>query len=148
MLKGMSAYKSIKTITHNLSLPPSSLSLSCSLPHSPFPLHHSLSSPFPLPPPPLSLSLSPQTLGRRVKTKNAANPVVTECVLLSPDSKDGARKTYTVQDFVRKVDMNGKVLVSLELPALAVLDQFRSFKITPRSQVTLITKSHEPEKVC
>ena len=83
-----------------------------------------------------------------MKTKSAAKPPVTKCVLLSPDSKDGARKTYTVQDFVRKVDMKGKVLVSLELPALAVLDQFRSFKITPRSQVTRITRYHEPEKVC
>ena len=49
------------------------------------------------------------------------------------------RRTYTVQDFVRRVDMKGKVLVSLELPALDPLDRFRSFKVTPRSQVTRIT---------
>ena len=35
--------------------------------------------------------------------------------------------------------MKGKVLVSLELPALDTLDRFRSFKVTPRSQVTRIT---------
>ncbi|KAK7112653.1 uncharacterized protein [Littorina saxatilis] len=50
------------------------------------------------------------------------------------DSKDGSRQTYTVQDFVRRVNMKGKVLVSLELPALDTLDTFRSYKVTPRSQ--------------
>ncbi|KAK7506537.1 hypothetical protein BaRGS_00002012, partial [Batillaria attramentaria] len=50
------------------------------------------------------------------------------------DSKDGSLKAYTVQDFVRKVNMKGKVLAALEVPALDALDHFRSYKITPRSQ--------------
>nr|KAG5714257.1 hypothetical protein BaRGS_018474 [Batillaria attramentaria] len=50
------------------------------------------------------------------------------------DSLDGKVKTYTVLDFVRKVDMKGKVLTALELPALDTLDHFRSYKIAPRSQ--------------
>lgn len=50
------------------------------------------------------------------------------------DSKDGSLKSYMVQDFVKKVNMQDKVLASLEVPALDTLDHFRSFKITPRSQ--------------
>ena len=54
------------------------------------------------------------------------------------DSKDGSRRAYSVLDFVSKVDMRGKVLVALELPGLDKMDRFRSFKITPRSQVVIM----------
>ncbi|PVD23365.1 hypothetical protein C0Q70_16633 [Pomacea canaliculata] len=50
------------------------------------------------------------------------------------DTKDESLKAYTVQDFVMKVNMKGKVLTALEIPAFEPLDHFRSFKITPRSQ--------------
>lgn len=53
------------------------------------------------------------------------------------DTKDESLKAYTVQDFVMKVNMKGKVLTALEIPAFEPLDHFRSFKITPRSQVSL-----------
>ncbi|XP_076459984.1 uncharacterized protein LOC143293041 [Babylonia areolata] len=50
------------------------------------------------------------------------------------DSKEKKCTWYTLEEFVRKVDMKSKVLVTLELPALDVQDRFRSYKITPRSQ--------------
>lgn len=50
------------------------------------------------------------------------------------DSKDGSRQIYNLHDFVRRVTMKGKVILSVELPALDEQDHFRSFKITPRSQ--------------
>ncbi|KAL8561663.1 hypothetical protein ACOMHN_001395 [Nucella lapillus] len=50
------------------------------------------------------------------------------------DSKDGSHKCYPMVEFVRSVNMKGKVLVAVELPALDPQDHFKSFKITPRSQ--------------
>ncbi|KAH9519993.1 hypothetical protein Btru_071425 [Bulinus truncatus] len=41
---------------------------------------------------------------------------------------------YSMLDFLQKVDMTGKVIVSFELPKLAYGVLFKSFKITPRWQ--------------
>nr|KAI8764756.1 xanthine dehydrogenase-like [Biomphalaria glabrata] len=50
------------------------------------------------------------------------------------DADTSTTATYTMLDFLRKVNMTGKVIVAVQLPKLAENEVFRSFKITPRWQ--------------
>ncbi|CAL1531002.1 unnamed protein product [Lymnaea stagnalis] len=50
------------------------------------------------------------------------------------DSKSMKSTKYTLMEFLRKVDMKGKVIASIEMPKWDAKDNFRSFKITPRWQ--------------
>ncbi|KAK3747539.1 hypothetical protein RRG08_030072 [Elysia crispata] len=50
------------------------------------------------------------------------------------DSKTGQTVSHNLMKFLSKVDMNAKVLRTIEVPSLSSQDHFRSFKITPRWQ--------------
>ena len=60
------------------------------------------------------------------------------CILTpgSSDSCSGSEAWVSLVDLVTTVNMQGKVLTAVHLPALDPLDRFRSFKVTPRSQVS------------
>ncbi|KAH9519689.1 aryl-alcohol oxidase 1 [Bulinus truncatus] len=50
------------------------------------------------------------------------------------DSKSSKTTKYILLEFLRKVDMKGKVIASIEIPKWEPSDHYRSFKITPRWQ--------------
>ncbi|XP_055877784.1 uncharacterized protein LOC106061888 isoform X2 [Biomphalaria glabrata] len=50
------------------------------------------------------------------------------------DSKSNKTTKYSLMEFLRKVDMKRKVIVSIDIPKWEPNDHYRSFKITPRWQ--------------
>ena len=57
------------------------------------------------------------------------------------DSSSGSETWVSLVDLVTTVSMQGKVITAVHLPALDPLDHYRSFKVTPRSQVSLSASS-------
>ena len=51
------------------------------------------------------------------------------------DAYSGTESDLPLRDLVTSVDMKGKIIKAVLLPALHALDHFRSFRVTPRSQV-------------
>ncbi|XP_059174496.1 uncharacterized protein LOC131954765 [Physella acuta] len=50
------------------------------------------------------------------------------------DSKTSKITQHTLLDFLRKVDMKGKIISSIQITSWDIKDHYRSFKITPRWQ--------------
>ncbi|XP_005094236.3 indole-3-acetaldehyde oxidase, partial [Aplysia californica] len=50
------------------------------------------------------------------------------------DSQSSQTTRHSMMEFLKEINMDGKVLVAVEIPALGEKDHYRSFKITPRWQ--------------